>query len=61
MEFLLNRGGLRVVFGKTQGLFNKTARAKGYLRRSAVGFGSTSWIRDEAEPVRVDSIRWITI
>jgi hypothetical protein len=29
MEFLLNRGGLRVVFGKTQGLFNKTPGRRG--------------------------------
>jgi hypothetical protein len=31
MEFLLNGAGLRVDFGKTQGLFNKIARLKGYL------------------------------
>jgi hypothetical protein len=40
MEFLLNRGGLRVVFGKTQGLFNKNARPNRYLGMSAVGSGS---------------------
>jgi hypothetical protein len=59
--FFLNRGGLRVDSQETQGLFNKTARAKGYLRISAVGSGSTARIRDEAEPVRVDPTPWITI
>jgi hypothetical protein len=61
MEFLLNGGGLRVDSQETQGLFNKTASVKGYLRISAVGSGSTARIRDEAESVRVDSTRWITI
>jgi hypothetical protein len=29
LEILLNGGGLRVVFGKTQGLFSKMAMAEG--------------------------------
>jgi hypothetical protein len=37
MEFLLNRGGLRVVFGKTQGLFNKNARPNRYASIPSVG------------------------
>jgi hypothetical protein len=37
MEFLLNRGGLRVDSQETQGLFNKTARPKGYLLIWTVG------------------------
>jgi hypothetical protein len=61
MEFLLNGGGLRVDSQETQGLFNKIASAKGYLRISAIGSGSMAWISDEAEPVRVDSTRGITI
>jgi hypothetical protein len=40
MEFLLNGAGLRVDFGKTQGLFNKIARPNRYLGMSAVGSGS---------------------
>jgi hypothetical protein len=31
MEFLLNRGGLRVDFKETQGLFNKNASPNRYL------------------------------
>jgi hypothetical protein len=37
MEFLLNRGGLRVVFGKTQGLFNKNTRPNQYAWIPSVG------------------------
>jgi hypothetical protein len=37
MEFLLNGAGLRFDFGKTQGLFNKIARLKGYLLIWTVG------------------------
>jgi hypothetical protein len=37
MEFLLNRGGLRVDSQETQGLFNKIARLKGYLLIWTVG------------------------
>jgi hypothetical protein len=37
MEFLLNSAGLRFDFGKTQGLFNKIARPKGYLLIWTVG------------------------
>jgi hypothetical protein len=37
MEFLLNRGGLRVDFKETQGLYNKNASPNGYLLIWAVG------------------------
>ena len=36
-ELFLNTAGLRVEYGKVEGLFNKMARAKGYGWISAVG------------------------
>jgi hypothetical protein len=37
LELFLNWVGPRVVFGKAQGLFSKTARPKGYLLIWATG------------------------
>ena len=42
LELLLNWPGLRVDFKETQGLFNKTSRAKRYLWIWTVGSGSNN-------------------
>jgi hypothetical protein len=53
MEFLLNGAGLRFDFGKTQGLFNKIARPKGYLLIWTVGSRSDD-LDTFQSPVRSD-------
>jgi hypothetical protein len=42
LELFLNSVGPRVVFGKTQGLFSRTAMPKGYLLIWATGSKSNS-------------------
>ena len=52
----MNTDGLRVEYGKVEGLFNKMARAKGYGWISAVGSRSGG---SDLKGARSNPVRWI--
>ena len=52
----MNTDGLRVEYGKVEGLFNKMARAKGYGWISAVGSRSRG---SDLKGARSNPVRWI--